>query len=296
MQLVSFEHLNQDRIGALIDDYVVDVKNHTAIAANMIEFLAGGDAQLKHMQRCIDSGNDRIPLSEVKLLAPVPRPGKFLAISLNYAEHIHETGMEKPEFPNFFNKQSSCIIADGDPIHRPKVSNKLDYEGELAFVIGKRCRHVSREQAKQVIAGFTIVNDVSVRDWQFRSPTFTLGKSFDTHGPVGPTIVTSDQIPDPHNLNIKTWVDDQLRQDSNTRHMIFDCYDMVEYLSTVMTLEPGDIISTGTPSGVGVKMQPRGYLVPGQSVRIEIEKLGCLVNPVIEEPEGWVLPAQNSAH
>ena len=152
-------------------------------------------------------------------------------------------------------------------------------------MIGKRCRHVPVEQAHQMIAGFTIANDVSVRDWQMRSPTLMVGKSFDTAGPLGPWIVTSDEIKNPHNLTIKTWIDNDLRQNANTRQMIFNCYEMVAYLSQAMTLEPGDVIATGTPSGVGVKMQPRGYLKPGQTVKIQIENIGALTNPVIQEPE-----------
>ena len=222
---------------------------------------------------------------DARLEAPVPQPSKYLAISLNYADHIKETGKEKPEFPTFFNKQVGCVIGPGAAIHRPRVSEKLDYEGEMAFVIGKRCRHVPKDHAPGVIAGFMIANDVSVRDWQVRSHTWTLGKSFDTHGPTGPWIVTSDEIGNPHNLAIKTWVNDDLRQSSNTQHLIFDCYVIVEYLSTVMTLEPGDIISTGTSSGVGVMMKPRGYMKPGDLVRVEIENIGTLENPVIEEPD-----------
>jgi 2-keto-4-pentenoate hydratase/2-oxohepta-3-ene-1,7-dioic acid hydratase in catechol pathway len=150
-------------------------------------------------------------------------------------------------------------------------------------VIGRFCRHVSRERARDVIAGYTIVNDVTVRDWQMRSHTWTLGKSFDTHGPVGPWIVTPDAIGDPHNLDIKTWVNDELRQSSNTSQLQFDCYYLIEYLTTVMTLEPGDIIATGTSSGVGVKMKPRGYMKPGDEVRIYIENIGELRNPVVQE-------------
>jgi 2-keto-4-pentenoate hydratase/2-oxohepta-3-ene-1,7-dioic acid hydratase in catechol pathway len=285
MKLVTFVHDNETRIGAVVDDDVVDSKDITGIPATMIEFLASGEAGLDAMQSQIDSGNNHLALNEVKLLAPIPRPGKYLAISLNYADHIAETGKEKPEYPSFFTKQSTCVIGHSDPIHRPKVSDKLDYEGELAFVIGKRCRHVPVEQAHQMIAGFTIANDVSVRDWQMRSPTLMVGKSFDTAGPLGPWIVTSDEIKNPHNLTIKTWVDNDLRQNANTRQMIFNCYEMVAYLSQAMTLEPGDVIATGTPSGVGVKMQPRGYLKPGQTVKIQIENIGALTNPVIQEPE-----------
>ncbi len=284
MKLVTFTYKNLTNIGAVVDNKVVDSSSSINIPDNMLDFLSAGEDAIEAMQNLIESGYNRIPLTDIKLLAPVPRPGKFLGIGLNYADHIEETKREKPEYPLFFTKQSTCVIADGDAIHRPLVSEKLDYEGELAFVIGKRCKHVSLENAHQVIAGYTIVNDVSVRDWQIRSPTWTLGKSFDTHGPMGPWIVTSDELKDPHNLTIKTWIDDELRQDSNTKHMLFNCFEMVEYLSKAMTLEPGDVISTGTPSGVGVKMKPRGYMKPGQTVKIEIEGIGVLTNPVIEEP------------
>lgn len=291
MKLVTFTHLNETRVGAFVDGFIVGGKNNTKIPATMLEFLSAGVSALEAMRQQIDRGDDRLALDQVKLHAPVPRPGKYLGISLNYADHIEETGRDKPEYPSFFTKQSTCVIGHGDAIHRPKVSDKLDYEGELAFVIGTRCRHVPVDKAHQVIAGFTIANDVSVRDWQFRSPTFTLGKSFDTHGPLGPWLVTSDEIADPHNLNLKTWIDDELRQSANTRQMIFNCYEMIAYLSQAMTLEPGDVITTGTPSGVGVKMTPRGYMLPGQTARIEIEGIGTLVNPVIEEPDdlAWTL-------
>jgi 2-keto-4-pentenoate hydratase/2-oxohepta-3-ene-1,7-dioic acid hydratase in catechol pathway len=289
MKLVTFIHNDKTRVGAVVDGFVVDAKNNTKIPATMLEFLNAGPSALDAMQWQIDSGEGRIALDQVKLLAPVPRPGKYLGISLNYNDHIEETGLDKPEYPSFFTKQGTCVIGNGDAIHRPKVSDKLDYEGELAFVIGKRCRHVPVDKAYQVIAGFTIANDVSVRDWQVRSPTFTLGKSFDTHGPLGPWIVTADEISDPHNLDLKTWIDDELRQNSNTRHMIFNCYEMIAYLSQAMTLEPGDVIATGTPAGVGVKMKPRGYMLPGQTARIEIEGIGALVNPVIEEPDDLVM-------
>lgn len=284
MKLVTFSYKKLIRIGVVVGDQVVDSADSIDIPGNMIDFLTAGEPAKEKLQNLIDSGCNRIPLSEVKLLAPIPKPGKFLGISLNYADHINETGLDKPEYPTFFTKQQTCVIADGEAIHRPRVSDKLDYEGELALVIGKRCKHVSLENAYQVIAGYTIVNDVSVRDWQIRSPTWMLGKSFDTHGPIGPWIVTADDIENPHNLTIKTWIDDELRQHSNTRHMIFNCYEMVAYLTQAMTLEPGDVIATGTPAGVGVKMKPRGYMKPGQTATIEIEGIGVLSNPVIEEP------------
>jgi 2-keto-4-pentenoate hydratase/2-oxohepta-3-ene-1,7-dioic acid hydratase in catechol pathway len=289
MKLVTFTHNNQTRVGAVIGDSVVDGKGCADIPASMIEFLGAGPKSLLSMQELINKGSARFALNEVKLNAPVPRPGKYLGISFNYAGHIAETGCSQPEYPSFFTKQSTCVIGCGDAIYRPKVSDKLDYEGELAFVIGKRCRHVPVDKAHQVIAGFTIANDVSVRDWQMRSPTLMIGKSFDTCGPLGPWIVTPDELGDPHNLAIKTWIDDELRQDANTGQMIFNCYEMIAYLSQAMTLEPGDVITTGTPSGVGVKMQPRGYMKPGQTARIEIEGIGTLFNPVIEEPDNLMM-------
>lgn len=283
MKLISFNNKGHANVGAIVDDRVIFDKENSVIPNNMIDFLAAGESAKTAMQRLIKKGGQHIQLSEVTLCAPIPRPGKFLGISLNYADHINETQLERPKYPTFFTKHSSCVIASGEAIQRPIVSDKLDYEGELAFIIGTRCKHVPLDKAHHVIAGYTIVNDVSVRDWQMRSPTWMLGKSFDTHGPMGPYLVTADEIKDPHNLTLKTWVNDELRQNANTQHMIFNCYEMVAYLSQAMTLEVGDVISTGTPSGVGVKMKPRGYLKQGQTVSIEIEGIGRLSNPVIDE-------------
>jgi 2-keto-4-pentenoate hydratase/2-oxohepta-3-ene-1,7-dioic acid hydratase in catechol pathway len=231
----------------------------------------------------------RRPLSEVRLLAPV-RPRKFLAIGLNYADHIAESGMEAPEYPIFFNKQATCVVGPGDDVHMPRVSSLLDYEAELAIVIGTRCRHVPIDRAHEVIAGYTIANDVSVRDWQLRTPTMTMGKSFDTHGPLGPWLVTADELGDPHELGIRTFVNGEQRQDGNTRDMVFNCYQQVAHLSQAFTLEPGDVIATGTPAGVGAAIQPvpDGLLSVGDEVRIEIDGIGELTNSVVEEPDGFV--------
>lgn len=287
MKLVSFLHDGQRRIGAVIDDEIIPAGD--SLPNDMIDFLAAGKPALDALQALIASNAASIPISAVTLMAPIPRPGKFLGIGLNYADHISETGRDKPDYPTFFTKQSTCVIGVRQAIHCPTLSEKVDYEGELAFVIGQRCKHVSRERAHEVIAGYTICNDVTVRDWQQRSPTWTLGKSFDTHGPMGPWLVTADEIRDPHDLSLKTWVDDELRQDASTGDMLFNCYEMVAYLSQAMTLEPGDVITTGTPAGVGVKMKPRGYLKPGQTVRIEIEGIGCLSNIVIAEPDDFIV-------
>ncbi|GGO79594.1 5-oxopent-3-ene-1,2,5-tricarboxylate decarboxylase [Marinobacterium nitratireducens] len=284
MRLITFEYRNQTRAGALIDDRVIDTALDPDLPQDMIGLLAAGEPALERLRDLAENPEAGIPLAEVRLLAPVPRPGKYLAVGLNYADHVEETGLETPEFPTFFNKQTTCVTGPEMPVHRPRISDKLDYEGELAIVIGRRCRHVTPEQAREVIAGYTIANDVSVRDWQIKAPTWTLGKSFDTHGPIGPWIVTADSL-DPHNLELKTWLNDELRQHSNTRHLIFDCYQLVSTLSTVCTLEPGDIIATGTSSGVGVSMKPRGYMKAGDRVRVEIEGIGELCNPIVEEPD-----------
>jgi 2-keto-4-pentenoate hydratase/2-oxohepta-3-ene-1,7-dioic acid hydratase in catechol pathway len=232
---------------------------------------------------------DRHPLEEMRLRAPV-QPRKFLGIGLNYADHIAESGMEAPEFPVFFNKQVTCVVGPGDDVHMPRVSNLLDYEGELAIVISERCRQVSEERAPDVIAGYTIANDLSVRDWQLRTPTMTLGKSFDTHGPLGPWVVTADELGDPHGLSIKTYVNDELRQDGNTSEMIYDCFQQVAHLPEAFTLEPGDVIATGTPAGIGAVRQPfpEGLLKVGDTVRVEIEGIGRLENTVVEQPEGFI--------
>ncbi|MCV6590901.1 MAG: fumarylacetoacetate hydrolase family protein [Marinobacterium sp.] len=282
MKLLRYRYQHENYTGALINQHVYSLPD---LKDDMPALLAAGAERWQALQQQAEQAPESgIPLVDVELLAPVQRPGKFLGVGLNYADHIAETGLETPKFPTIFTKQSSCIIGPEHAIHRPSVSEKLDYEGELAIVIGKRCRHVPREKAAEVIAGYTIANDVSVRDWQIKSPTWTLGKSFDTHGPTGPWIVTADEL-DPHNLDLKTWLNDELRQHSNTCNLIFDCYQLIETLSTVCTLEPGDIIATGTCSGVGVKMKPRGYMKPGDRVTIEIEGIGQLSNPVIKEPD-----------
>ncbi len=190
--------------------------------------------------------------------------------------------MEAPKVPMIFNKQSLSAVGPYDDIHDPKVSEMLDYEGELTFVIGKKCRHVPKEKANEVIAGYTIANDVSVRDWQLRVPTFTIGKSFDTHCPFGPAIVTPDEISDPHNLDLMTEVNGEERQKSNTKNLIFNCFELVEHLSTAFTLEPGDLVLTGTPSGVG-GVEGK-FLKEGDIIKISISELGYIQNKVINEP------------
>ena len=277
MKLTTFTHRSSTRIGVVGTDGVVDLSAAAPdLPTEMTAFLEAGLEALERAAAAADSANSATVLDpgDLTIEAPILRPPKILAVGLNYADHVAETGRAKPEIPMIFNKQSTSICRPGGPIHVPRASDKVDWEGELAFVVGKRCRHVPRAEAASVIAGYTIVHDVSVRDWQHRSPTFTMGKSFDTHCPLGPVIVTADEIGDPHALDIRTWVNDELRQSSNTRELIFDCFTLVEHLSTAFTLEPGDVISTGTPSGVGAAMDPPVWLKAGDTVRIVVDKIG----------------------
>ena len=231
------------------------------------------------------SSAPRLALSAVQLEAPIAQPPTFLAIGLNYADHVAESGSQRPAVPVVFNKQVTCVVGPGAGIEVPTVAPKwVDYEGELGVVIGTRCRNVSIDDAPSVVAGYLIVNDVSVRDWQRATPTMTMGKSWDTHGPIGPWLVSADEVGDPHDLTIHTWVDGDLRQDASTKQMITNCWELIAHLSTAFTLLPGTIIATGTPAGVGFAMDPPRCLDAGSTVRIEIDKLGVLENPVIAQP------------
>ena len=284
MKLATFTHDGDTRIGVVDGDGIVDLAAAApALPRTMLGFLEAGNEALHAARDALD-GAPRIALADVQLEAPIARPPKFLAVGLNYADHVAESGLETPQHPTIFNKQPTCVVGPTDAVHVPRASHVLDYEGELGFVIGQRCRHVARDDAADVIAGYLVVNDVSVRDWQLRTPTWTIGKSFDTHGPIGPWIVTADELRDPHQLRLRTWVNGELRQESNTKELIFDCFTLVEHFSTAFTLEPGDIVATGTPSGVGIGMKPPRLLVAGDVVRIEIDGIGALENPVINEP------------
>jgi 2-keto-4-pentenoate hydratase/2-oxohepta-3-ene-1,7-dioic acid hydratase in catechol pathway len=287
MKLCSFrDPSGATRIGVVTDEGVVDLAAAAPeLPHEMTALLAAGSAALRRAAAAASNATTRLAMDALRLAPPILRPPKFLAIGLNYADHIAEAGLETPKLPTVFNKQSTCVAGPNDPVHLPRVSQALDYEGELGFVVGRRCRHVPRERAHEVIAGYLVVNDVSVRDWQLRVPTWTMGKSFDTHGPIGPWLTTADEVGDPHGLRLRTWVNGELRQDSNTKHLIFDCFALVEHLSTAFTLEPGDVVATGTPGGVGIAMKPPRLLKVGDRVRIEIEGLGALDNEVVPEPD-----------
>ena len=274
------------RIGVIDGDAVADVTSFdrrlpTTIQAALEENALGAVATAAKRA-------PRLALASVRLAAPITRPGKFLALGINYKAHVAEMKVRMPTFEPpavqvWFNKQVTSITGPHDPIQKPLVSDMLDYEGELAFVIGRRCRHVSAADAPGVVAGYLVCNDVSVRDWQMASPTQTMGKSFDTHGPLGPWLVTPDELDDVQKLRVRTWVNDELRQDYSTADMVYTCAQMIEHLSKAMTLEPGDVITTGTSVGNGVLRDPPSLLKAGDRVCIEIEGIGRIDNPVVDE-------------
>lgn len=289
MKLSTFTHKGETRIGVVRDDGMVDLATAAPdLPRDMLAFLQAGDKAMARAREA-SAGADAIPLAEVELRAPILNPGKILAIGLNYRDHVEESGMQIPEHQVWFNKQRNCVQDPYGPINLPVVSNMLDYEAEMCFVVGKRCKHVPKERAHEVIAGYFVGNDVSVRDWQLRTNTWQIGKSFDTHGPIGPWIVTPDEVGNPHALDIKCWVNGELRQSSNTKHLIFDCFDEIVHLSQAFTLDPGDIIFTGTPSGVGMALKPPSALKVGDVVRVEIEKLGSIENRVVPEKAETVI-------
>ena len=296
MKLITFllkDNPKSKRIGAIKNDTVIDFSS-SDLPKDMINFIKLGSTGLDIANDVIEDQNNAHAIDDVILKAPIDKPNKILAVGLNYKKHIDEAKELKDhhsndvqlqdQFPNIFNKQNSSVNDPFGDVHRPNASDWLDYEGELGFIIGKECRHVSYENAKNCIYGYTVVNDFSIRDWQFRGPphTMTMGKSWDTHCPFGPYIVTSDEIDDPHNLTLKTFVNDEERQNTNTNLMIYDCYTLIEYLTTAFTLEPGDLIPTGTPEGSAVTTQ--NWLKPGDKVKVEIEGLGYIENNIIQEP------------
>jgi 2-keto-4-pentenoate hydratase/2-oxohepta-3-ene-1,7-dioic acid hydratase in catechol pathway len=294
MRLVSFSshpdspagQSGSPRPGLVVGDEIVDLSDPAVgLPSDMAELLALGTAALDRVRQAPWGGAARHPIDSVRRHAPVPHPPTILAIGMNYRAHVAELGREPPEYQYWFNKQRTSIAGPGDPIILPTVSTMVDYEGELAMVIGPRCQYVPAARAMEVVAGFTIINDVSVRDWQWRTPTFTMGKSFDSHAPCGPWLVTTDELADPAQLALRTWVNDDLRQDSTTGDLIFGCSALIEYLTSAFPLEPGTIIATGTPAGVGAGFDPPRFLVPGDVVRIEIEGIGELVNPVVQGQE-----------
>ena len=284
MKLCTFTHGQRTRIGVVVGELVIDLPAVVPeLPATMIEFLAAGDEAMAAAEAAQTKADVAFPVADVVLEAPVPLPGKILAIGLNYADHVAETGAEAPKVQMWFNKQHNAANRPYGSINKPAVSDMLDYEGELAFVIGKRAKHVPAERASEVIAGYCCGNDVSVRDWQAAARTMQIGKSFDTHAPFGPWIATADEVGDPHDLAIRTVVNDDVRQNSNTKHLIFNCFEQIAHLTKSFTLDPGDVIFTGTSSGVAAAMNPPKWLRAGDEVRVEIEKVGYIEHRVVAE-------------
>ncbi|HBM87375.1 MAG: fumarylacetoacetate hydrolase family protein [Parvibaculaceae bacterium] len=288
MRLITFTDEQSTRIGILQEDQIVDLSAAAPdIPSEMVAFLEAGDAALEKARAAADT-EASIKLSDVTLESPVLRPPKILAVGLNYREHVEETGRELPKVPIIFNKQSTSATGPFAPILRPHESVALDYEGEMGVVIGKRCRRVPKDRYAEVVAGYTVLNDVTIRDWQIRSPTMTMGKSWDSHCPMGPSIVTPDEV-DISKLGLKTLVNGDVRQQSDTSYLIFDVPTLIEHLSTAFTLEPGDVIATGTCAGVAAAMEGQPWLKNGDVVRVEIESLGAIENKVVDDKGGVVI-------
>lgn len=283
MRIISFRQNGHTAAGVVNDKGVLPLQNlgyHDALS-----FIAAGEEVHQRVQDLSSSApmRDLLPLDSVRLTAPIPRPPKILCIGLNYRDHAVESKMEIPSVPTVFAKFANAVIGPGDPIVLSAATEKPDYEAEFAVVIGKKAKRVPSAKWKDYVFGYTILNDVSARDVQLATSQWTVGKSFDTFAPIGPHIVTADEVSDPHALDIRLSIGGETLQHSNTRELIFKVPELIEYLSRAMTLEPGDIISTGTPAGVGLGRNPQRWLHPGEEVVIEIENIGTLRNPVVAE-------------
>ncbi|HET8695730.1 MAG TPA: fumarylacetoacetate hydrolase family protein [Aquabacterium sp.] len=298
MKLVSYEVAGATEVGVLKGEQIVSLSCAQAEGSNrppcplsshqpMIDLITHWAVNRPWVEAVQATRAPDWQLDQVHLSAPVPRPTKLLAIGLNYLEHVQEQivgeSRNVPEHQIWFTKLGHAVNGPYDPILLPAVSQATDYEGEMVAIIGQRCKHVPRERAHELVFGYCVGNDVSVRDWQKRTPQWMLGKSFDTHAPFGPCLTTADEVGDPHGLDLRCWVNGELRQSSNTRLMIFNLWDQIAHLSQVMTLEPGDVIFTGTCSGVGAAFNPPKFLREGDVVRVEIDKLGHIESRCIQE-------------
>lgn len=280
MKLATYSVGAERRVGLIVGEGLVDLARHLAGTPATLLELIGRWGEFRARVETLANRPGDLPLSEARLHAPVEHPRRILAIGLNYADHCAESGLEIPKEQIWFSKAVASVSGPFDPIELPAVSRQLDYECEMVFVVGRRCRNVPRERAKEVIFGYCVGNDVSVRDWQLRTTQWTLGKSFDTHAVIGPWISTGEDL-DPHVLDIRCLINGEPRQRSNTRNLVFDCFAQVECLSQAMTLEPGDLIFTGTCGGVAIAHKPPRWLVAGDVVRMEIERLGSIENTVV---------------
>jgi 2-keto-4-pentenoate hydratase/2-oxohepta-3-ene-1,7-dioic acid hydratase in catechol pathway len=300
VKLLSYLDQGMHRVGVLLQDRVVDIddladdaildpvmqqayeRSGAAVPSQrMIRLLAGGPDTLEQVRRRANGGHG-VALSGLRLLPPVPRPGKIVAIGRNYADHAKETGIDPFEQPRVISKLPSSALAHGAVVVRPAAVAKLDFEAELGVVIGRHVRHATRANALDAVAGYTVLNDISAREFQFdvSPPQTTFAKSMDGFCPMGPWLVTADEVADPQRLELRCWVNDQLVQSASTSDMIFPVARLIEYVTTFMTLEPGDVIATGTPAGVGAFRKPPQWLQPDDQVRIEISGIGILANRI----------------
>ena len=278
MKLATYTANGQTRTGIVVGDQIID----SGVSGTMIDLIRDWD-RLKPALEAEAAAGGGVPLSSVKLEAPVQRPGKIWAIGLNYADHIEESKMETPQRQVWFTKAQTSVNGPYDTIEIAKGTATNDYEVELVAIIGKGGKHISTDDAPAAIFGYCVGNDVTERMWQHGSPQWSLGKSFDTHAPMGPWIVTADEVGDPHKLGLRCFVNDEKRQDSNTKHLVFNIWSQVEHLSVGMKLEPGDCLFTGTPGGVGAAMNPRQFLQPGDVVRCEVDGLGHIEGTMVAE-------------
>ena len=283
MRFVTFRHHNHAHAGVLKGESVVSLAS--AGFARLLDVIEGGPEALKRVRSVLetDAPDATFPLADVRLLAPVPKPPKIICIGLNYRDHAIESKMEIPKVPTVFSKYATSVIGPGDTILLPKNSEKPDYEAEFALVIGKTGRRVPAEAWREYVFGYTNLNDVSARDIQLATTQWMMGKTFDTFCPMGPYLVTADEVADPHALDISLAINGETLQHSNTRELIFRIPDLIAFLSSVVTLEPGDVISTGTPAGVGFSHTPPRWLRPGDEVVVNVEGLGELRNTCVAE-------------
>lgn len=283
MRFVTFQHNRNSEPGVMLGGQVIGIRG--AGFDSVASVIAGGAEALDRVERWLQRPpSSELPdMAEIKLRAPMARPPKIICIGLNYRDHAEEGKMTIPDVPTVFCKFATSIIGPGDPIVLPKNSAKPDYEAEFVVVIGKRGRHIPEEKWRDYVFGYSILNDVSARDFQMATTQWTMGKTFDTFAPFGPEIVTADEVEDPHNLAISLTLNGEVMQNSNTGNMIFKTPRLIAFLSSVFTLEPGDIISTGTPAGVGFARKPPRWLRPGDEVTVRVQGLGELTNPVVAE-------------
>lgn len=285
MKFVAYLKDGAPRLAATDGTHLADLADFdSTVPADLTLALIGGHDLLVVACEALAASGDGLLLADVTLAPAVPRPGKILCLGLNYAEHAHEGGMEAPAYPSIFMRSASSLAAHGEAVARPRVSQMLDYEAELAFVIGRTARYVSREDALDYVFGYTCFNDITLRDYQMKAPTWTVGKNFDRTGALGPWIATTDELPaGARDLRIQLRLNGTVQQDANTSQMMVGVAAAIELLSEAMTLEPGDVIALGTPAGIGAARQPPLWMVPGDTVEVEIEGLGVLRNTIVEE-------------